>query len=210
MRSNLPSFIAAVLLFASGLTPQADEPIRLHPDNPHYFLWRGQPTVLITASEHYGAVMNLDFDYARYLDELKTNRFNLTRVFSGVYREVASSFNITGNTLAPAPGRYVCPWARSQTSGASDGGNKFDLTQWDTAYFDRLMLSSTTLNGPQPPSGPAVLSGDLASVQFVVRTSGSDRYAGSSIKLVSRSVSPSRMKYSSVTARSLCGGPLRW
>ena len=33
-------------------------PIRLHPDNPHYFLWRGKPTVLITSGEHYGAVMN--------------------------------------------------------------------------------------------------------------------------------------------------------
>jgi hypothetical protein len=44
-------------------------PIRLHPDNPRYFLWRGKPTVLITSGEHYGAVMNLDFDYVRYLDE---------------------------------------------------------------------------------------------------------------------------------------------
>jgi hypothetical protein len=33
-------------------------PLRLHPDNPHYFEFRGEPTVLITAGEHYGAVMN--------------------------------------------------------------------------------------------------------------------------------------------------------
>src|SRR5688572_4749602 len=140
MRATLLSrwpWITAIVL-VSILSGQAEEPIRLHPDNPHYFLWRGKPTVLVTAGEHYGALMNLDFDYARYLDELKTNRFNLTRVFSGVYREVANSFNITGNTLAPAQGRYVCPWARSPSPGASDGGNKFDLTQWDTAYFDRL------------------------------------------------------------------------
>ena len=37
-------------------------PISLHPENPHYFLWRGRPTILITSAEHYGAVMNLDFD----------------------------------------------------------------------------------------------------------------------------------------------------
>ena len=48
------------------------------------------------------------------------------------------SFGITGNTLAPAPGRFLCPWARSDTPGAADGGNKFDLTRWDPAYFDRL------------------------------------------------------------------------
>lgn len=113
-------------------------PIQLHPDNPHYFLWRGKPTVLITAGEHYGAVLNRAFNYVRYLEVLKTNGFNLTRVFSGTYREVPGSFHISGNTLAPAPGQYICPWARSQISGAADGGNKFDLTQWDAAYFERL------------------------------------------------------------------------
>jgi CubicO group peptidase (beta-lactamase class C family) len=113
-------------------------PIRLHPDNPHYFCFRGRPAILITAGEHYGAVMNLDFDYVRYLDELHTSQFNLTRIFSGIYREVPGSFGIIGNTLAPAEGRFVCPWARSRTPGASDGGCKFDLTMWDEAYFDRL------------------------------------------------------------------------
>jgi hypothetical protein len=116
----------------------AAEPIRLHPDNPRYFLWRGKPAVLVTAGEHYGAVLNLDFDYLRYLDVLKAHRFNLTRIFSGAYREVPGSFNLKGNTLAPAPGRFVCPWARSQSPGAADGGNKFDLAKWDEAYFARL------------------------------------------------------------------------
>jgi len=113
-------------------------PIQLHPANPHYFLWRRKPTVLITSGEHYGAVINLDFDYLRYLEELKAHRFNLTRTFSGTYREVAGSFNITGNPLAPGPGRYVNPWPRGSVPGASDGGNKFDLTRWDEAYFRRL------------------------------------------------------------------------
>ncbi len=40
-------------------------PIALHPDNPHYFIWRGEPTLLITSGEHYGALLNLDFDYVR-------------------------------------------------------------------------------------------------------------------------------------------------
>jgi len=122
---------------AEAVAPQP-VPIRLHPDNPHYFLWRGKPTVLITSGEHYGAVMNLDLDYVRYLDELKACGFNLTRTFSGTYREVTGSFSITGNTLAPAPGRYLCPWPRSSTPGATDGGNKFDLANWDGAYFKRL------------------------------------------------------------------------
>jgi hypothetical protein len=48
------------------------EPIRAHPDNPHYYLFRGQPTVLITSAEHYGAVINRAFDYNIYLDALKS------------------------------------------------------------------------------------------------------------------------------------------
>ena len=134
---KMPLAIAVALLM-SVLINQAAQPIQLHPDNPHYFLWRGKPTLLITSGEHYGAVMNLDFDYVPYLDELKTHRFNLTRVFSGAYREVPGSFHIVGNTQAPAQGRFVCPWARSSTAGASDGGNKFDLALWDETYFRRL------------------------------------------------------------------------
>src|SRR5262245_43562881 len=117
---------------------QPMQPLALHSDNPHYFLWRGRPTVLITSGEHYGALLNLDFDYVKYFDELKAHGLNLTRTFSGAYREVPSSFGITDNTLAPKPQRYACPWARGSQPGSSDGGAKFDLTKWDAAYFERL------------------------------------------------------------------------
>ena len=113
-------------------------PLGLHPENPRYFRFRDKPAILVTSGEHYGAVLNLDFNYTVYLDELARHRFNLTRIFSGTYREVAGSFSITGNTLAPRAGRFLCPWARSSTSGAADGGNKFDLTRWDDRYFARL------------------------------------------------------------------------
>jgi hypothetical protein len=129
---------AAIVLLPGSATAPASEPIRLHLENGHYFLWRQRPTVLITAGEHYGAVLNLDFDYLRYLDELRAHRFNLTRVFAGTYCEVPGSFGITGNTLSPASGRFVCPWARSETPGAWDGGNKFDLLRWDERYLSRL------------------------------------------------------------------------
>jgi hypothetical protein len=132
--------IFGALVAASTKSALSQSAISLHPDNPHYFLFRGKPTILITSGEHYGAVLNLDFDYTRYLDVLAEHGFNQTRTFSGVYRELrASSFpGIQENTLAPAAGKFVCPWARSSTPGASDGGNKFDLSQWDAAWFKRL------------------------------------------------------------------------
>jgi hypothetical protein len=113
-------------------------PLSLHPDNPHYFLFRGKPAILIGSTEHYGAVMNLDFDYIRYLDELSAKGLNVTRTFSGVYVEPQGAFGIAKNTLAPAKEKFICPWARSNQQGYPGGGNKFDLTKWDEDYFERL------------------------------------------------------------------------
>jgi hypothetical protein len=126
----------ALLLAVAGAA--VHPPLALHPDNPRYFLFRGKPTVLVTSGEHYGAVLNLDFDYVRYLDALAKDGLNLTRLFSGTYREVPSSFGITDNTLAPKGGRYVAPWARGIEPGDFDGGMKFDLSRWDESYFRRL------------------------------------------------------------------------
>jgi len=114
------------------------KPIQLHPANPHYFLWRGKPTILITSGEHYGALLNRAFDYKKYMKTLESLGFNLTRTFSGAYCEPVGAFKIQNNTLAPAPNQLICPWARSEQPGYANGGNKFYLTQWDPAYFRRL------------------------------------------------------------------------
>jgi len=138
MMHALPLLVAASVLTTLLAVAADAEPLRLHPDNPHYFLFHGQPTVIITSGEHYGAVLNLDFDYVKYLDTLQRDGMNHTRLFVGPYCEADTSFNITCNTLAPAPGRFTCPWARSEVPGYAHGGNKFDLTRWDEAYFTRL------------------------------------------------------------------------
>jgi hypothetical protein len=136
----LPARLLAspLIVLACSTALAADAPLALHPDNPHYFLFRGKPAVLVTSGEHYGAVLNLDFDFVPYLDELKARGFNLTRLFSGTYREVPGSFKIENNTLAPKPGRFCGPYARSDTPGAADGGAKFDLDRWNPDYLPRL------------------------------------------------------------------------
>lgn len=113
-------------------------PIALHPENPHYFTWRGKPTILITSAEHYGAVLNRDFDGARYLQTLAGDGLNYTRIFTGAYVEPQGAFNIARNTLAPSAGRLITPWARSAETGYAGGGNRFDLSRWDPDYFARL------------------------------------------------------------------------
>ena len=83
--------IWAVLWAGAAAAEQSPAPIALHPQNGHYFLWRGRPTILITSGEHYGALLNLDFDYVRYFDTLAADGLNLTRLFSGTYREIPDS-----------------------------------------------------------------------------------------------------------------------
>lgn len=135
---TLQTLVGLLIGFGATAGLAADAPISLHPENGHYFLWGNRPTILVTSGEHYGSVLNLEFDYRRYLDELKRHGLNHTRTFSGTYREIPSSFGIADNSLAPHPNRFVCPWPRSDQPGYFDGGNKFDLTKWDSAYFERL------------------------------------------------------------------------
>jgi len=121
--------LIAFLSLAAAPSTRA-EPIRTHPENPRYFLFQGKPTILITSGEHYGAVLNREFDFEPYLDELQRRGLNLTRTFSGTYLEVHGSFKIQNNTLAPPLDQYQSPWAKK------DG--KHDLDQFDPAYFERL------------------------------------------------------------------------
>jgi hypothetical protein len=156
---NLKNLLASITLAALliGAFPIGEAkaqivgvPIALHPINPHYFLFRDQPTALVTSGEHYGALLNLDFDYETYFATLESHGFNLTRMWAGTYREVPGSFNITQNTMAPVtPDRYITPWARTTIPGTAANGNKFDLNTWDQAYFDRLhaLMQSASNHG---------------------------------------------------------------
>jgi hypothetical protein len=128
--------LLAFLVFSCS--DRQPKPLCLNPKNQHYFLFRKKPMILIGSTEHYGACMNLDFDYNVYLEELVECNLNITRLFTGIYRENFKSFNISCNTLAPDSSKYICPWRRSSKSGYYFGGNKFDLNKWDNHYFKRL------------------------------------------------------------------------
>lgn len=111
--------------------------LKVHPANPHYYLFRGRPTILITSAEHYGAVINMDFDYVRYLNALAANGLNYTRIWPGGCIEMVGEF-YPGNTVGPRPSRTILPWARSSVPSCVYGGNKYDLDRWNPDFFARL------------------------------------------------------------------------
>lgn len=90
----IPSFILLLFNFMAITNFAKTKPISLHPENPHYFSYKGKPAVLITSGEHYGAVMNRDFDYKTYLKALQKDRLNLTRTMTGGYFEPDGAFKI--------------------------------------------------------------------------------------------------------------------
>ena len=116
-----------------------DGPIQLHPANPHYFAYKGKPLALITSAEHYGAVLNLGFDYRTYLAALANEGMNYTRIFTGTYFEIAGeSFGIQHNTLAPVKKDICTPWAMvvsdlsgwSERSHVASGGHGAGRAGW--------------------------------------------------------------------------------
>src|SRR4030066_1845499 len=92
--------------------------ITVCPDNNHYFYYKGKPLVLITSDHHYGAVIDRDFDYVKYLEYLERNGMNLTRIYPGAMFELPDKY-LYGNPLGPRPDRQLLPWAKSDQPGAN-------------------------------------------------------------------------------------------
>jgi len=120
------------------------EPVGRYPANPRYLAYQGRPLVLVASDHHYGAVIDLDFDFSKYLEYLADNGMNLTRIYPGGMFEPPDKY-LKGNPLGPLPGRQILPWERSAEPGAdprlAEPGQpsfKFDLDRWNPAYFQRL------------------------------------------------------------------------
>lgn len=111
-------------------------PVRIHPDNPKLFEYRGRPLVLLTATEHYGAVLNRPFRIERYLRDAAANGMTLTRLFT-LFRELQTPIN-PASTCKPASPDYVTPYARTGPGFALDGEPRFDLDRDDPEFYERL------------------------------------------------------------------------
>jgi hypothetical protein len=110
--------------------------IRIHPRNSKIFEFRGQPRVLLTATEHYGAVMNRPFAFERYLADAAAKGITLTRLFM-LFRELQTNIN-PYSTCKPETQDYVAPYVRTGPGRARDLELKYDLDQPNPEFYDRL------------------------------------------------------------------------
>ena len=112
--------------------------LRVHPHNPRYFTDDSGRAIYLTGSHTWGNLQdqlspdsNVKFDYPAYLDWMVDHQFNFMR---GWAWEQAAWDNHTKEKLLVSP----LPYQRTGSGTALDGGPRFDLTQFNQAYFDRL------------------------------------------------------------------------
>jgi len=128
--------LCLLVLICIGCRPLIGQVLRVHPDHPRLLEFRGEPVILKTLGEHYGSVINPDFNYIPYLNTLQAGGMNLTRVVLLGFHSNSGDFN---DTLNPSLDRFLQPWPRRTTAGyALDGRGKWDLSSWNEAYFTRL------------------------------------------------------------------------
>ncbi len=125
-----------LLAMLASTVVHAQDAVKIAPDNPKYLWFRGKPLVLISASEHYGSVINRPFDYEKYLANAAEHKMTMTRTFL-LYRELQSARNPSSPCKPDSPD-YISPFVRSGPGKAMDGEPIYDLDQWNPEYFERL------------------------------------------------------------------------
>jgi len=135
MHSQIVSHALLSIALFLGVA-RGEEAVRINPENPHYLLFRGKPLPLISASEHYGSVINRPFDFEKYLDDAAEHKMTMTRTFL-LYRELQSARNPSSPCKPESPD-FITPFVRRGPGKALDGEPVYDLDTWNPEYFERL------------------------------------------------------------------------
>jgi len=121
----------------------AHGPLRVHLTNPRYFTDDGQRAVYLTGSHTWDNLQDMGetdppaaFDFNAYLDWLAEHDHNFIRLWRWelVSWDTRANNEKTAKRLLATPH----PWARSGPGQAWDGKPKFNLDQFNEAYFQRL------------------------------------------------------------------------
>jgi hypothetical protein len=112
----------------------ATGPLQVHPGNPRYFADGAGRAVYLTGSHTWNNSQDTshpELDYAGYLRLLKEKNHNFMRLW--IWEQVAWAPWTAENVRF-----HPLPYQRSGPGMALDGEPKFDLTEFNQEYFDRL------------------------------------------------------------------------
>jgi hypothetical protein len=116
----------------------AQGPLQVHPSNPRYFSDGSGKAVYLTGSHTWANLQDFGrsdpppiFDYTAYLDFMQQHNHNFMRVWIWEHAKWAP-WTHDDYWIHPFPYRRTGPGT------ALDGKPKFDLTQFDQSFFNRL------------------------------------------------------------------------
>ena len=115
-------------------------PLKIHPSNPRYFTDGTGKAIYLTGSHNDANFMDAGttdpppiFDFSAHLTWLKRNNHNFIRLWR--WTEAPKfKFDPKGQFYYVEPH----PWMRTGPGTARDGKLRFDLSQFNQSYFDRL------------------------------------------------------------------------
>jgi hypothetical protein len=140
-------------------------PLRAATNHPNYFVDGDGKAVYLTGSHTWNNVQDWGtddapqpFDFSAYVKMLVAHHHNFTLLWQTelpVFRGLPTQANA-------APDFYVTPqpWPRTGPGQASDGKLKFDLAQFNPAYFDRLRARVEQLHAAGIYAGVYLFSGE--------------------------------------------------
>ena len=137
--------------------------------NPHYFQDANGAALMLAGSQTWNTLQDwgsdgspraLDFDaFVKFLTAHGQN-------FTLLWRVEMPRFCSLPSTASAPPDFTVSPqpWRRTGPGNATDGGLKFDLTQFDQAYFDRLRARTQALNNAGIYAGIYLFTGEFLNI----------------------------------------------
>ncbi|SOE20204.1 hypothetical protein SAMN06298216_0699 [Spirosomataceae bacterium TFI 002] len=129
--------IPVILLFFASFpiaAQQMDGPLRVHPENGRYFTNNSGKAILLTGSHTWANFQESRtpdealFDYDAYLKMLKEHNHNFIRQWTWEHSKNAS-WTSDEVLFSPLPYKTV----------VRNGKEFYDLSQWNEAYFNRLL-----------------------------------------------------------------------
>jgi hypothetical protein len=122
---------------AKELSLVAPGPLAVCASNPRYFCDPNRNVIYLAGDHAWANLVDRGtiqpppaFDYKSYLYFMKSHGFNWMRLWT---KELVNSSEQQDN-ISPPPYK----WMRTGPGKANDGALKFDLSQLDQAYFDRM------------------------------------------------------------------------
>lgn len=129
----------------SSARATASGPLRVDPRNSRYFADATGRAVYLTGAHTWNNLSDIgvgdppaSFDFPEYLDFLQRHHHNFIRLWRWELTRWDAGATPEYTTKADRYAVAPHPWRRSGPGQALDGLPKFDLHQFDPAYFERL------------------------------------------------------------------------